>query len=192
VTPCWPRTTILRSPRRVLLRQKFERPRKARNYAECAEIATISGQHSVDLTPLGHGGDRAVNQPKFEIFELGVEFKSPNKIRGQRQFVLVAGSRIEDLGDQFAHRGPLRSKKVINFSQDERRHDDESRQGQNRFIVGEARGVVGCAGKRPEESARIGNYRAIQSSRSRNNSDSSPSFVSVDSKRRVEGGRRPV
>src|SRR5580658_10804637 len=55
-------------------------------------------------------------------------------------------------------------------------YDYEAGGGQGRFVALETRLVC------------VGHDGGTHSSRSRNSSDSSPSFVSVDSKRRVEGG----
>jgi hypothetical protein len=51
--------------------------------------------------------------------------------------------------------------------------------------------ILPAAGQRPKESACIGDDGRDQSSRSRNNSDSSPSLLFVDSNKSVDGGRRP-
>jgi hypothetical protein len=72
------------------------------------------------------------------VLEFGIELESPNEIRGTRQFVLVPGARVEDLGNQFAHSGPLIAEEVIDFGQDQRRHDDKARGGQNRLVFREA------------------------------------------------------
>lgn len=52
-------------------------------------------------------------------------------------------------------------------------------------------GAVGSAREGSTEAARVDDDGLAQSSRSRNSSDSSPSFASVASKSQVEGGRRP-
>lgn len=72
------------------------------------------------------------------------------------------------------------------------RDDDEARRGQSGFVFGKARLAIRPAGQRPKKSARVGDDRPGHSSRLRNGSDSSPSFVSVDPKSRVVGGRRPL
>ena len=63
-----------------LLRQQLERAREAGADADCAEVAPIGGQNSVDLAPLGKSGDSAVDQSKTEVLEPGVEFQSPHQI----------------------------------------------------------------------------------------------------------------
>jgi hypothetical protein len=60
------------------------------------------------------------------------------------------------------------------------------------LVFRKGRFVIRRAGESLEEPSRVGDERAAQSSRSRNSSDSSPSFVSVDSNSKVVGGRRPV
>ena len=98
-----------------------------RAYADDREVATIGGQDSVDPPSLGKRGDRAIDQSESEILELGIELERPDKIRGEGQLVLVASGRVEDFGDQLAHRGPLVAEEVVNFRKHQRRHDDEAR-----------------------------------------------------------------
>ena len=157
-----------------------------------AEIAPVCGQHSIYVATLGKRGDSTVDQTEIELLELGVKFEGANKIGRQWQLVLIAGLWIEDLGDESSHCGPIFSKKVVHFSEHERRHDHNARCDEKSLIFGKARFAVRCAGERLQESARVGEDWASQSSRFPNSSDSSPSLLSVDSNSNVEGGRRPV
>ena len=109
-----------------------------------------------------------------------------------RQRIFVARRRVEELADELPHRGALVAKKVIDLGEDEPGDDDQARGGQDRFVFWKARGSVGGAGERPKQPARIRDDWRRHSSRSRNNIDSSPSLVSVDSNNRVDGERRPA
>lgn len=161
-------------------------------YTDHAEVAPIRCKYAVDPPPFSERGHRAINESKLEILEFGVELQCANEIGGKRQFILVASRWVEDLGDQLAHGHPLLPQKVVNFSEHQSGHDDQARRGENVFIFREARSATGAARKRSKEPARVRDDWSRQFSMSRNNSDSSPSFVSVDSKSRVEGGRRPL
>ena len=108
------------------------------------------------------------------------------------ELVFIACPRVEYLRDELAHGRPVVAKKVVHPGENGPRKDDAAREGQRCFILREARAAVGCAGERPKQPRGVSHDRRTQLSRSRNSSDSSPSFVSVDSKRRVDGGRRPV
>jgi len=65
------------------------------------------------------------------------------------------------------------------------------RGGQDLLVCRETGPAFWCVGKRTQEPASVGTDRWNQTSRSRKNSDSSPSFAFVDSNKSVEGGRRP-
>src|SRR6266567_6950353 len=80
----------------------------------------------------------------------------------------------------------------VHLSEHQRWYYHDGRGGQNRLVFRKGRFVIRRAGECLEEPSRVGDDQATQSSRSRNSSDSSPSFVSVDSNSNVEGGRRPV
>ncbi len=60
------------------------------------------------------------------------------------------------------------------------------------LVVGEGWLALSCASESSKKPTGICDDRRDQPSRSRKSSDSSPSLLSVDSKRRVEGARRPV
>src|SRR2546421_7380359 len=84
------------------------------------------------------------------------------------------------------------TRQVVHLGKNESRHDNQTRRRQDLLVLRKTWLAVSCAGEAAEESAGVRNDRRTQASRSRKSSDSSPSLVSVDSKRRVEGGRRPV
>jgi len=136
-----------------VLWQKFEAARETRADANGAEVAAVGGQQPVDLASLGNSGDRAVNQSEMKLFELCIELKSPNKIGGDGQFVFVPGTRVEDLGDQFAHRRPAISEKVVDFGEDQRGHDDETCRSQNGLVFRKAGLKIACAGECAEQPA---------------------------------------
>ena len=172
--------------------QQFKCPCETRTDADCAEIATISRQHSVDLPPFGDGDHRPIDQAYVEVLESGVELKSSDNVRGERQLIFITCPWVEHLSDQLAHSCSVLSKKIVDFREDEPWHDDEARGDQHRFVFRKAWSPVSRAGERSEEPPGVSNDWRNQPSASRNSSDSFPSFVSVDSKRRVDGGRRPV
>src|SRR6266508_3783278 len=172
--------------------QQLERPRKTWTNAEGAEITTIGRQYSVDVPPLSHRRNGPIDQSQVERSELRVELEGSNDVGRERQLVFVAGGRIKDLGDRLSHGGSVVSQKVVHLGENEPGHDDQTRGDQDLLVLGEAWSTASRAGESPEEPAGIGNQRRTHVSRSRKSSDSSPSLVSVDSKRRVEGGRRPV
>jgi hypothetical protein len=111
--------------------------------------------------------------------------------RGDRAGGKQASTRIEDLRDQFAHRSPVGSKKVIHLRKNEAWNDDCRRREQDFPIVRETGLAFRCPGQRAEQPTSVGNDRRDQTSRSRNSSDSSSSLAFVDSNRSVEGGRGP-
>src|ERR1017187_6828580 len=173
-----------------MLWDQLKRACQARPDTDCAEGAPIAGQHPIDLAAFRDGGHHPIDQSQTKVLEAGVEFESASDIAGGRQLVFVARPWVENLGDQLAHRGPIRSKKAIDFGEDQPWYDDEPCGGQDLFIVRETRLAAGRAGEGSEQPAGVGNDWGTHPSRSRNSSDSSPRFVSVDSKRRVDGGRR--
>ena len=101
------------------------------------------------------------------------------RVGRQRQFVFVASRRIEYLGDQLAHGRPIASHQVGHLGELQRRYDHDARVDQNRSVFRKARFMMRRPGEWLEEPARVGDNRATQFSRSRNSSDSSPSFVCV-------------
>lgn len=103
----------------LLLRQQLKSTRAARTNADCAEVPSIAGQNPVDLPPLRNGGHGRIDQPQLERFELGVKLQSPGDIDWERQLVLLARRRIEDLGPQPAHRFPVRSEEVVHLRKNE-------------------------------------------------------------------------
>jgi len=72
-----------------------------------------------------------IDQSKTEILEFGVQFKCANEIRREGQFVLVTGCRIEDLGNELAHRAPSLSQEVVDFGEHQSWHEDEARRRQS-------------------------------------------------------------
>ncbi len=172
--------------------QQFKRLRQTWTDTYRTEVAAIRREYTIDLPSLGDGGDQAVHQSEIEILEFRIKFEGADEIGGKGEFVLVARCRVEDFGDQPAHRLPFASQEIVHFSEHHTRHDHEARQAENGLIIRKARTAVRGACERSKEPARIDDDRTVQPSRSRNSSDSSPSFASVDSKSRVEGGRRPV
>ena len=159
--------------------------------ADRTEIAPVGGQDAVNVAALGDRGHRPIDESQIELPESGVKLERASDIGGKRQFVLIAGCRIEDLRDQFAHHSPFGSEKVVHLRKNEGGDDDYRRGDQNPLVVGEAGLAFWCPGKRAEQATRIGNDRRDQTSRSRKSSDSSPSFAFVDSNRSVEGDRFP-
>ena len=116
---------------RATLWQQFKRPCQTRTDAQRAEVTAVCCQHPVDLTPLGESCHRAIDQSKTEILEFGVQFKCANEIRREGQFVLVTGCRIEDLGNELAHRAPSLSQEVVDFGEHQSWHEDEARRRQS-------------------------------------------------------------
>ena len=53
------------------------------------------------------------------------------EIRREGQFVLVTGCRIEDLGNELAHRAPSLSQEVVDFGEHQSWHEDEARRRQS-------------------------------------------------------------
>lgn len=165
---------------------------EARTDADGAEIAAIRRQNTVYAPSLSNGDDRPIDQSDVQCPESGVELEGSDKVRWEGQLVLVPCPGIEDLGDESSHGRPILSKEVVDLGQNEPGHDDEARGGQNVLVLGKARLAAGGARERAKKPAGIRDDRRDQPSRSRNSSASFPSLLSVDSNRRVDGGRRPV
>jgi predicted RNase H-like HicB family nuclease len=174
----------------LVLWDQFKCAGEAWPHPDYAEVAPICGQHPVDLATFRHRGHHPIDQSQAKVLEQGIEFEGTDDIGGGRWLVFVARARVENLGNQLAHRGPVLPKKVVDLREDKPRYDDESCGDQDRFILREARLPGWRAGEGSEQPTGVGYDWGSHSSRSRNSSDSSPSLVSVDSNRRVEGGRR--
>ena len=97
--------------------------------ANGSKVTAIGGQNAIDLAPFSNGGHRAVNESQPKFLESCVELKSAHNIRRERQLVFVARARIKHLSDQLTHGRPLPSKEVIDFGEDQPRHDNEARGG---------------------------------------------------------------
>src|ERR1035441_1544967 len=106
-----------------MLWDQFERACQARPDTDCAEVAPIGGQHPIDLAAFRDGGHHPIDQSQTKVLESGVEFESASDIARGRQLVFVARPWVENLGDQLAHRGPIRSKKAIDFRDDQPWYD---------------------------------------------------------------------
>ncbi len=174
-------------PTQKLSRQQLKGTREARTDTDRAEVPSISRQNPVDLPAFSDGGHGPVNKAQSESFELGVEFQRSRNIGWERQLVFIPRRRIEDFGHQPAHRFAICSKEVVHFRKNESGNDH----GCHRHVFRKARLATWRPRQRPEETTGVGDNWRDQSSISRKSSDSSPSFMFVDSNRRVEGGRRP-
>src|SRR5205085_8855317 len=89
-----------------------------------------------------------------------------------------------------AHRFSLIPQKVIDFGKDQDRNNHGGSVGER---VSERRPqgfVIPARGEGTQKTSGIGDERQTHSLKSRNNSLSSPSFMSVVSKRAIWGGRR--
>lgn len=155
-------------------------------------MSTIGGQNAVDAPSLSYGHDGSIDESQLQRVESRVEPQRPNNVGWEQGLILVPSSRIENLRDKLSHGRPVLAKKIIHLGQYECRHNDKIGGGQNMLVVRKGWFAVGSAGEGAQEATGIGHNRWNHSSRSRKSSDSSPSLVSVDSNRRVEGARRPV
>lgn len=172
--------------------QQLERARKTWTDPNRPKIPTVSCQDAVDTPPFRNSCNHSVNKTQVELPESSIELQRSHHVERNGRLKIIAGFRVEDLGHEFSHDRPLVSKKVIYLSENERRHDYQTRRSQDLLIPWEARLAVRGTGECPKKSARVCNDWWDQVSRSRNNSASSPSLLSVDSKRAVDGGRRPA
>src|SRR5687768_17404049 len=102
-------------------RHQFQCSREPRADANGGKIATICRQNSVHLPPLSDSGHCSIDQPQLEVLELGIELERSNKIRRERGFVFVAGSRVKYLRDKFSHSRPVVAKKVVHLCKNEPR-----------------------------------------------------------------------
>src|SRR5438128_2402846 len=112
--------------------------REARADADRAEVASVSGQYPVDLTTLSNGGHGSIDQTQIEVLEFGVEFKSASDVGREGRLIVVTRRRVENLGDQLAHRRPVLPKEIVDLGENEPGHDDEARRFQNLFVLWEA------------------------------------------------------
>src|SRR6266508_2512245 len=87
---------------------------------------------------------------------------------------------------------PVLPAKVVDLGKNQSGDDNQDRGRQDLLVLGKSREAVSRAGEAVEESLGVRDDRRTRASRSRKSFDSSPSLLSVDSKRRVDGERRPV
>lgn len=172
--------------------QEFQSSCETWTYAERAEVSAVRREESVDVAPFGNRSHGAVDKTQIEVFESGVKLESANDVGRKWKLVLVTRRGVEDLGGQFSHRGSVVAEKVVYLRQNESGDDDDARGGENGLVIRKAWFAVSRMGESAEEPTRVRDDRRAHGSRSRKSSDSSPNLLSVDSNRRVEGGRRPV
>jgi hypothetical protein len=70
-------------------------------------MTTIRRQDSVDVAPLSYSSDGSIDQSQVELSELRVKLKGSNNIGWEGQLILVASSRIKNLGNQLSHGGAV-------------------------------------------------------------------------------------
>ncbi len=140
---------------------------------------------------LGDRSDRPIDETQVQFAEFGVEYQCAGDIGRERRHEFIARRRIEDLRNQFPHRSPVAAKRVVHLRENEAGNENRGGGNQNFLEFRETGIAFRRPGERPQQPSCVGNYRRDRSSRSRKGSDSSPSFVFVDSNRSVEGGRRP-
>jgi len=138
-------------------RQEIQNAREAGTNADHGKIPAVAGENAVNLATLGYGSDRPVDETEVESSKFGVELQRPSDVGWKRQFVFVAGRRVKDLGDEFAHRFALRSQEIIHFREDESWHDNGSGRSQDSFVFRKARLADWRPGKGTQETARVGN-----------------------------------
>jgi hypothetical protein len=64
--------------------------------AQCAEVASVGGEHAQHASSLGDGRDRAVDQAEREVGELRIDVERPYDVAGLDLFERVprSGSKI--------------------------------------------------------------------------------------------------
>src|SRR5437667_2814839 len=97
------------------LRQQLERPGELRTQADCAEVSTIRREDSIDVSSLGDGGDRAIDEADIELTKSRVELESSNDVGRQRRLIFVPCPSIEDFRDQLAHGCSVVPQNVVDF-----------------------------------------------------------------------------
>src|SRR5438067_2444577 len=132
---------------------------KARTNPHCAEIAPVRSQNTVDLAAFGDGSHHTIDESQAELSESGVKLECARDIGRDRQFVFIAGCRIEDFRDQFAHRPPFASEKVVHLRKDQAGNDNAGGGDQDLSYSGKPAlpsGVLARARSSPPVSATIG------------------------------------
>lgn len=76
--------------------QQIERACKTRTDPDRCKIPTVSGQNSVDASPLSYSGDRSVDETQVEILEASVKFKRSYHVGWKGRLVVVSGLGVED------------------------------------------------------------------------------------------------
>src|ERR1035438_10388694 len=129
----WPHTTSTISTRCGvcwILWDQFQCAGEAWPHPDYAEVAPIGGQYPVDLATFRDRGHHPIDQSQAKVLESRIEFEGTDNIGGGRWLVFVARPRVENLGDQLAHRGPVLPQKVVDLREDESGYDDQTCGGQ--------------------------------------------------------------
>lgn len=150
----------------------------------------IYRQDAVDLSSLSNRSHGAIDQSDVLICELLFDLDRPGQVFGEDWLELIRRCRIEYLGNQLSGCTTLIAQKVIYFNKNERRYDDRRRFGQRRRILGPGGLPVTAIRKCAKETPRVCDEGLAHLLGSRNSSDSSPSFKSVETNNPVDGGRR--
>jgi len=160
--------------------------------ANDGEVRPVGRQNPVLFSSFSYRSHGGIDQSKAKICELRVELQSADEIRWNNRFQLIGRRRVQELCDELSHRRPLVAQKVVHFGQHESRDNDGGSLGESCGVLGPCWSAVLTAGQGSQQASCVGNETSPQRFRSLNNSDSSPNFKSVDTKRPVEGGRRLV